>query len=313
MLDVERSAHRSRRRGSRCHARAWSIGVLVLALMVSSSCSGKSDEVGAAFTPVDLADYADVEAHLDFEAGTVVMPLDNVRAVTPRLADMHLRAIWAVTDACLSEHGYPTVSNDVDWPPVAPDEDRIFGRWSVALASRYGAALDPTTREGFRIETVSRGVDYNKQLTSCWDETQVLLQQELAFIESTSNVDYQIYIQSYRSTLSSDQGKAALLERTQCMERQGVVVDEATQLPSSAYAAKSDASVDAVRVAVVAAQCGVETGAIQQLYNVLARYQAAYIDQREAQLVALREKATVVEARLARVLQDVDEFRASPN
>ncbi len=187
----------------------------------------------------------------------------------------------------------------------------LLRRWSTALASRFGAVPSPDTLEGFRIDTVARGVAYNSQLTPCWDGMQEVLAPELTFIESSTNVDYQVYRQAARATLDSPEGKAALQKRTTCMENEGVVVDPETSMPSSDYGTGERADETMVRVAVVAAQCSEQTGAIQELYDLTARYQAAYIDQREAQFVALEEHATAVEARLDEVLRDPDAAWAS--
>lgn len=291
-----------------------SASVILLAIVgmaALSGCSPTSPQTEDDWGEVSIADYSHVTARLNYETGTVEMPLDAVRAVTPEVANKSRRAIWAVTDACMAEHGHPRVSADVSWPAIAPDEDRLYGRWSTALASRFGAVPSPDTLEGFRIDTVARGVAYNSQLTPCWDGMQEVLAPELTFIESSTNVDYQVYRQAARATLDSPEGKAALQKRTTCMENEGVVVDPETSMPSSDYGTGERADETMVRVAVVAAQCSEQTGAIQQLYDLTARYQAAYIDQREAQFVALEEHATAVEARLDEVLRDPDAAWAS--
>lgn len=277
-----------------------------LAAVALSACASEPAQPDEEWGPVSVADYADVSAVLDYETGTVVMPLDAVRAVTPEVADKTRRALWAVADSCMVENGFARISPDVSWPEVSSDEDRLFGRWSTLLASRYGAVPSPETLEGFRIDTVSRGVAYNEQLADCWDGMQEVLADELGFVESSTNVDFQVYRQAAQATLSSPEGEAALQRRTACIEGEGVVVDPETSLPSSDYGTGERADETMVRVAVVAARCSESTGAVQELYDLTARYQAAYIDQREAQFVALDERAAQIEARLDEVLRDPD-------
>lgn len=279
------------------------IAFAVTALTLTGCATSGDDGVPGEFGPVDLDDYSQVRAQLNFETGTVVLPLDAVRAVTPEVGNKVMRAMWAVTDECMAESGFPTVSDKVEWPAVAPNEDRSYGRWSETLASMYGVIPSPQTLEGFRVETVSQGVAYNDQLLVCWDEMQAILEPELAFVEG-ANIDYQVYIQAYQATLDSDEGQAAISRRTACMEAQDIVVDDDTHLPSSDYQTGANAEETETRVTIIAAQCGAETGAIQELYDITARYQTAYLEQREAQFTALDEKAAKVEARLDEVLAD---------
>jgi len=278
-------------------------GAAVVAL---SGCAPSTPQANEDWDTVSIAAYSHLTARLNYETGAVDLPLDDVRAVSPEVASKSRRAIWAVADSCMADHGFPRVSADASWPAVAPDEDRLYGRWSTLLASQFGAVPSPTTLEGFRIDTVSRGVAYNTQLTDCWSGMQEVLGDELSFIESTSNIDYQVYRQAARATLDSAEGKAALAKRTACMEAMGIVVDTETSMPSSEYGAGERADETMLRVAIGAAQCGQDTGAMQELYDITARYQAAYIDQREAQFVALQERAAAVEARLDDVLRDPD-------
>ena len=79
------------------------------------------------------------------------------------------------------------------------------------------------------------------------------------------------------------------------MTDQGVLLEESDGRPA---ASSQDQGRDAViRVTVIEAECARTTGAVQRLYDLQARYEAAFIDAQHSELDAfIGERAPVLAA-----------------
>ncbi len=271
-------------------ARGALVSVAVGALVVGScvSCSTPSTSSGdVALGEVSIDAYGDVTAVLDFEAGTARLPLDAVALESPEVYARDFHALWVLIDECMVTNGFPAVSSTVDWSADTGGEDRRFGQWSVSLASTYGPDLPPGGKSPL-VDTLELGSDYNAELPSCMDAAKQERAQrtsgEQVPMDRPPGIDRQIISASYEAALSSEAGKNAVARRVECLETQGIVVNPDSGAPSSDYYSDDRT---AITTAVAEAECNVETGAVQELFDLMARYQAAYMDQHEALIVEL--------------------------
>jgi hypothetical protein len=109
------------------------------------------------------------------------------------------------------------------------------------------------------------------------------------------NFDDDARYAAYAATLVSADGKAALAKAQECMRDQGLSRDPESGFPGPVTSSENDDEAN-IRIAVIAATCNVETGAVQTQYDLTAQYQTALIDQNEAAAVALADqKAELVQ------------------
>lgn len=266
------------------------LGLVTTGAMALSGCAGPSTKGVTSPDTTDLGivsieDYSDVSAKLDFETGAVVLPLSTITLQAPEIAAKTQHAIAVLTDACMVQKGFPAVAENRDWTWTG-QENRTFGLWDVDDASKFGFDFDPMTAFP-TVEVLPLGVEYNNNLPECAKAATDKLAEELEFLQAP-NIDYQIYSNAYEQTISSDEGFEAFAKRTACMEEQDVVVDPETKGPSDAYLKQSQEI--QIRIATVFASCSVDTGAVQTLFNIEARFQAAYMDKVAAQIAELKTK-----------------------
>lgn len=257
------------------------------AASVDDGTSSPGDELG----DVSIAEYSDVTAQLDFAHAAPTLPLDQYYLGSTGFSYRALHAIAAVTDTCMVDRGYPAVAETVDWTPSNAAEDRTYGLWSVENASQYGVSLAPGKTPP-TVETLSYGIDFNNAYAACLDTAKETLMDELLFSQDP-NIDSQIRGRARELTRASDEGKAAFADWQACMEGEGIVLDPEDGRPSSQYADQGKES--EIKTAVVEAQCAASTAAIQTLYDLQARYEAAFLDKQEAQVQEfVKEREAVI-------------------
>lgn len=276
------------------------MSLLILSAALSAGCAPATDERAAQELPeVSIDEYRHVTATLDFDEGTAELPIDAYSKQNPRHQTKLAHALAVRTDSCLVRRGFSGIADQQDWSPYAKEDDRGYGLWSIALASRYGLDWPPDRGPGaLALDTTSLGVEFNQAYGECWAEARDTLAPEVAFFNEL-NIDRRISNRAAELTLLHEDGQAAKTAWRGCMEADGVVLDDESGSPSAQY---RDQDKEAqIRVAVIQAECAVSTGAIQTLFDLHARYEAAYID---AQAGALQEFSEELDAVLAR-LDDV--------
>jgi len=276
-------------------SRAWGKGiVLVVVSGLLAACAtvngplpdAEPGSIALDTEGIDLEQYSSVTAQLDFEAGTAILPLNAISKSSPEIEALRIEAKRVLTDACLRKSGLP----DVDWTSQvdAVEEDRLYGGWSVSIATRYGLEVPDSVASSTVAEYSS---DELRCLGSAKDEMEDLLKQ----IDSVG-LDWQVYLSSYDAVRASSEGKAAMAAAQACMTERGLKIDAESGFPEFDASSAGDSEIN-VRIAAAQATCNVETGAIQTLFDLTARYQAALIDRNEAAAVALsEEKAELMEA-----------------
>lgn len=273
----------------------------LLVILTTAACSSPAPESATPgsfeLSDVNIADYSGVTATLDFERGTARMPLDEFSTQSDSFQGKTSHALAATIDGCMVEQGFPAISGRINWANFGGREDRSFGLWSVGAAAAYGLDLNPELIDG-NLDTLDLGIPYNKALPACVDRAKEQLVSELTFSE-TPNIDVRIAQTSLMRARESAAGIAAIERRSACLEENGVILGE-NDYPAEEY--KGQGKETEVRVSVLEAQCAVSTDAIQDLFNLQARYQAAYMDQQEAALAEHQKKMREVEARLDKII-----------
>lgn len=270
---------------------------LALITMTLMGCTAVPREGDAAsqLGDVSIDGYMGVTAGLDFDTGTARMPIDKVALETVEVDTRVLHAMWVLIDRCMVARGFPAIAPMVDWSIGSGIEDRSFGLWSVSLASTFGPERPSAGAKGGGlpvVDSLSLGTDYNAMMPSCMDSAKADMMPILAVLGDPLSIDYQIRTASYQATMSSREGKSAIARRIDCLEGQGIVVDLDSGGPSSDYFVNQETM---IAIAVAEARCNVETGAIRELYDMMARYQAAHMAQQEALIVELsRQKEEII-------------------
>ncbi len=261
----------------------------MLLALVLTGCSADAAPSPTAADPlpeVSIEDYGDVTAKLDYEHAVAETPTSALSLSNPDYVVRVLHAIAVTADRCMVEKGFEATADDRDWSPFIPEEDRTYGIWSVAYASRYGVSLSPEAGPA-AVDVISMGVEQSKAYDTCATEAKGSLMDELLFSQD-KNIDAQVRNRAYELTLASDEGKDAKLTWQACMEQRGIVLDPADGRPVQQYQEQGkEAEIGAI---VVEAECARSTGAVQTLYDIQARYEAALIDSQSAQVASFVEE-----------------------
>ncbi len=261
--------------------------------MVLVSCSSapqpdtESGSEGLDIGGIDLDQYSTVSAQLDFGKGIVTLPIDAIRRDSAQVTELRDQARRALVDTCARASGLPSVA----WAPFSQInlDGRLYGLWSVSLATRYG----------FEMADESVKPNRSDDESLCFASAK----EAMAGVAPDSySLDDQISSSAYDAVQMSDEGKAARAAAQACMTDEGLVIDPDSGHPrSDASAGNSEAN---IRIAVIEATCNVETGAIQTLYDLTARYQAALIDRNEAAAVVLAEQKAELIAGYQKIIDE---------
>lgn len=268
------------------HVRAFtqiiSVALVCFALTACSPETSSNSETLQADS-IDLEPYTHVRANLDFETGTVTLPLQAIEMNSPEVGELRVLATRALVDSCLADNGLPTYA----WPNRTPEgDDRLYGIWSVSWAASFGYDL-PQSADKDDLPPISA------EQEACFSAGRAEMEDKLKAIDAV-NFDDDVRRAAYAATLASPEGKVALSLAQECMRDRGLSLDSESGFPkldtSSEYGGEAN-----IRIAVIEATCNVETGAVQALYDLTAQYQTALIDRNEAAAVALaEEKAELV-------------------
>lgn len=260
--------------------------VVVLGATLLTACSAPepTDPTTEELPTVSIDAYSEVSAQLDYSLATVVLPLDQYVVSAPDYVATMLQAIAVTTDRCMVDKGYPAVADTVDWQASPRGEDRRYGIWSEELALQYGLDTAPHSSPP-KVDVLDRGVAFNQQYATCTESATAGLAEQIDFSQRP-NIDHRIRDAAQRAALAHPDGERAIEQWQRCMEDSGVVLDPATGYPAQEY--RSQGKEAEIRATMIEAGCARLTGAVQTLYDLQARYEAAFID---SQAAALQEFA----------------------
>jgi hypothetical protein len=272
---------------------AFTVSALAAGLLAGCATEAPTADTEDALPEVSIENYDDVTATLDFEHAVATLPLDQYDIDSPEYVIRVLHAIAVRTDECMVDAGFPATAGSSDWTPYQQEEDRGYGLWSVAYASQFGTDL-ANVAGAPDLDTLSMGVEYNKQYVLCKESANESLMDELLFSQEM-NIDAKIRRQSQELTLASADGKQARLDWSACMEARGLVLDPIDGRPSAQYGQQGKEA--EIQASVIEAECAASSGAVQKIFDIQARYEAAFMDTQAAQLKAFagqRDKAIAV-------------------
>lgn len=236
---------------------------------------------------LDISAFAHVTAKLNHETGEIELPL---AAYTTNSRERQLidRANNVLLDRCLKAKGFGVPIDAGIMQPFL--EDRRYGIWLLSDAERYGYEPPaPRPLIGFELKVDS---PQHRAYFQCRDELQdkllpVLADNAAGDTSPPAVAARAAYVQASADPAWSN-SKTAWKE---CLEKHGLKLPNTEawtpDLPQS--------SEERVRVAVQDIGCKRETNLIQNLANLEARYQAAYIASRQGEFNKVRdEKAAVL-------------------
>jgi len=239
----------------------------------------------------DLSSYKDVRATLNDEDGTLGMPLDDYALVgADGIAVEHANAL--LTEQCMDESGKDFPRAHQDWASKSGSPDRSFGLWSETLAETYGYDLpaQPGLEELEKTEAAMPDAWWTTYW-NCSESTDLLpimtpLSGDPA---SPSPVDRGI-TESVGYTQNDPVFKKAREDWSECIGKEGLEPqDGPLLLPKLPDDAESRS-----KIALDDVACKKQLGSMQIIADVMARYEAAYIDAHASELNEFRDTAREV-------------------
>lgn len=276
-----------------------SLALLTLTACVSSSTHETDSE--DLLPEVSIEDFAQVKAQLNFDNGTATTPIADYLTNTDFETEvLFAQAYESLVTTCMSDagHSYDGLSA-VDWDALEPQEDRLFGQWDRTSAAQRGSAMDEN-RGIPKSTSAAPGPEFTTALVTCNEEVNTGdVLRPLADQLAQPTLADRIQGNSAVRAEESGAGQAADARFAECLEDKSLVVDPDSGYVSAEYAELG--TEEDIASAVGEADCNIETGRIQELYDLTARYVAAYMEEYEAQLGAVLEE----KQELHRQLQDI--------
>lgn len=228
---------------------------------------------------VSIDGFGDVKAELDTVNGIATTPMTEfLPGIESNYGRTATHASEVLIARCLTGEGidYPVAAQS-DWENVIPSEDRMFGQWDVTDAEQFGVEMDPIRG----IASVSFAGEPSQAssdgLKSCGEEVRLRPEFQLFDAdESGQSIADRIAENSALKAEDSSAGQAATKKYVQCLTEHNVSLDEGTgELSGSDSPVKS-------------ARCNVDSGRIQTMYDVKARYESAYAKKYKKELADLK-------------------------
>lgn len=255
---------------------------LLLSATLVSSCT-VSDQVSSSESPsIDISDYLNVTAEVDYDAGQFRFPIDDYLMSTDEIAKVRM-ANEVQFAACMSEQGgfYEPLS-EVEYTFAMAD--RRYGLWDVQEASIYGyevsQPIQPTPSFPPSIDSATN----DKAYAECLD-----LVSELPIVtrgtypetpdQATAFIGPMIMRTAYAAAQLDQRWLQEDEDLFRCLESAGYVVDEEIYGPELT----GDKEEDRLG-AIAAATCSQSTNRVQDLSTIESQYQAALIDQNGLEL-----------------------------
>ncbi len=271
---------------SKMKVRARSI-LACLTLVATTGCSASSQD-----------EYSDVQARLDPLAGEIILPLEAFAMSTLEEKDVaHANAL--LQDECLAKSGREFPRADLNWElaPILPD--RRYGLWSEADAQTNGYEF-PESEDAAAITTIEDGLgdDWWDAFEACRSELQLLPLLGVNTSPNPSPVDEGMG-ESFDFLRASDDLGRLKGEWQSCIEAEGLTALESSSLLIPMIPPPGE---EQIRVATIDVECKQSLNSVQQLADIEAREQSAFIDERENDLVEYRAEVDKVLERAREVL-----------
>jgi len=247
----------------------------------------------------DTAAYSEVRAHLDRDTGQVRYPLDDY-ALTGTDALVVERANALLVQQCMATSGLDFPRAAQDWDAKSQQPDRTFGLWSSTIAARDGYDI-PTelAKKNLEDREAAQPESWWTKYWDCLDTTKQLPAMSLLVgnPNEPSPVD-RGYSEALRETQSSGEFGDARSEWVGCLENEGLTAEDGPVLipvlPRSVEAR--------FKIALLDVGCKDKLGTMQRIADVMAQFQAAYIDAHDTDLTAFRTRAQDVLAQAREIV-----------
>lgn len=279
---------------------------LVFTLSALTACTGTAAEltdISSALPEVSIQEFSEEHAVLDFELGTVTTPISDYLLTSDFNTEvLFAQAHHTLVADCMTSAGYRYGElAAVNWGALQPRENWSFGRWVVASAAAFGSTMDET-RGIPKTTTVDQGPAFNTALNTCNTESY----SDTAFSAVSQSLQIpsiadRISGNAYSLARRSAQGKAAATRYTACMENKSIVLDPESEAATAEYSELGKEAEIAAEVAE--AECNLETGRIQELFDISAQYEAAYMKKYEAQLPEALKQKQDIHAQLQNIIE----------
>lgn len=267
-----------------------------LTLLVGCTAVESPNDRSTIPSELDISVFSDVTAVLDSSVESIVFPIDAY-FVDPTALGRITQANALLVDACMKEKGrsYPPAQYDLSSASKIPDT--AYGIWSVEAAAKFGYELDPALTES--IEAANKALIAASQSDPDWENAYA------SCLETTESIplpgrDYQaddvIELTALPTSIRADAKvlasknplwNAARLEWSECLVSNGLNLQEEVESPWSPEVPEDKEG--NIRTAVIDTTCKQQTGLVEKLSSLEARYQTAMI---EMNLTALNEVAT---------------------
>ncbi|MFF2243282.1 hypothetical protein ACFVTM_03765 [Arthrobacter sp. NPDC058130] len=252
---------------------------LAMTLSVSSCSSGLSSD-----------ELKSMKSSLDYKTMTIVLPLDKY-TLSPREALLIDQANAIVFDGCLQRFGFSDPNAGRDWATRPVQADRTFGLWSMDYAEKFGYGIIPdpagdAINKQFEESIPAR----NEAWSKCLTEVQFMptYRSRSTPLGASRTVVEEGYRQAYDATEKDSGTKAVIKDWQACMKASGLEINEEAGFlpvyPPDDIAAQ-------MPIAVIDVKCKEKLLFRQKIGDIEAQYQASYIGNHEAELLAHRNKA----------------------
>lgn len=243
---------------------------------------------------VSIDGFGDVKAELDTVNGIATTPMTEFSQGTDsNYGRIATHASEVLIASCLASVGIDhPVAAQSDWDNLTPMEDRRFGQWDVDDAEKFGGEMDLTRGIPSGNLAAEPSPAYSDELKRCGEEVRQRPEFQMLGNDAVGQSIADRIAESAASRAEeSSAGKDATKKYTQCLAEHDVKLDAETGELSGADSA------------VTAARCNVESGRVQTLYDVKARYETAYAKKYEKELTDLKmrmeEKKVALQAIIA--------------
>lgn len=258
---------------------------------------------------VSIDDYGSVTAKLDLDRGTASLPLDPYQSLTPELNSLLLQAETGVANQCLAQHGIGKITSQPPSPSIDQGAYRRYFPWNLDTAQRFGLGLDPA---GKGIFTDPQGDP--QTIDDCRAEGLTAI---LPFTgegggegkETGPGIDVKIRTAAESLVEKNPAYISAIKELDGCITGHGQKTDGHGILAPEYGDRPLDQQIPA---AVIAVNCAIDSGTVQKVYDLQARYESAIMPRYEAQLGAVREKTASAATTLKKMIADADAGTYTP-
>lgn len=237
----------------------------------------------AAAAPPDI----EATASLDTTTMQVTMPVDEY-GMTPQDVDVVMAANEVLIDRCMRKAGFSNPYASPDYEPSPPFPNWRYGVWNAQFVAQYGLGDDITFDPAE--EKLNADPDaFAKYLVCSNSESLTMLDAMQVYEGAPPSALVLASNESQQKAMDSQEGKEIVAEWRSCVEADGVTtVGGDSPLSVNLTTAATDET--KYRQLTLAATCSDDLKTAKQLFDIEAKFQAEYIQSRQAEFQAIEKK-----------------------